>query len=219
MLRCTPDQVPASRRIGGQDRHSGPGPETGSGRVRAAHRSGVRIELSQGTGAGSDASGRPRDEGMELDRIDIAILEHLQNHGRATTIELSEAVALSPSPCHRRQKLLEEAGVIQRYVALLDQEKVGLPVNAFVSVKLATHSDEALVAFERAIGACPEVMEMYEMTGARDYLMRVVAADLATFETFLRQVVMRIPGVQSVESAMALKRVVYHTNLPVRRGK
>jgi Lrp/AsnC family leucine-responsive transcriptional regulator len=157
---------------------------------------------------------------MELDRLDIAILEHLQAHGRATTIELSEAVALSPSPCHRRQKLLEEAGVIQRYVALLDQEKVGLTVNAFVSVKLATHSDDALAAFERAVGACPEVMEMYEMTGARDYLMRVVAADLASFETFLRSVIMRIPGVQSVESAMALKRVVYRTNLPVRqRGK
>ena len=174
--------------------------------LRCNHRIGVRW---QGKG-----------EGMELDRLDIAILEHLQAHGRATTIELSEAVALSPSPCHRRQKLLEEAGVIQRYVALLDQEKVGLTVNAFVSVKLATHSDEALAAFERAIGACPEVMEMYEMTGARDYLMRVVAADLTTFEAFLRGVVMRIPGVQSVETAMALKRVVYRTNLPVRqRGK
>jgi len=157
---------------------------------------------------------------MELDRLDIAILEHLQNHGRATSIELGEAVALSPSPSHRRQKLLEEAGVVQRYVALLDQEKVGLPVNAFVSVKLATHSDEALATFERAIGACAEVMEMYEMTGARDYLMRVVAADLASFEAFLRGVVMRISGVQSVESAMALKRVVYRTNLPLRlRGK
>ena len=157
---------------------------------------------------------------MELDRLDIAILEHLQTHGRATALELSEAVALSPSPSHRRQKLLEEAGVIRGYVALLDQEKVGLPVNAFVSVKLATHSDEALAAFERAIGACAEVMEMYEMTGARDYLMRVVAADLASFESFLRGVVMRIPGVQSVETAMALKRVVYRTNLPVRlRGK
>lgn len=154
---------------------------------------------------------------MELDRLDAAILEHLQAHGRATSLELSEAVALSPSPAHRRQKLLEEAGIIQRYVALLDQEKVGLPVNAFVSVKLATHSDEALVAFERAISACPEVMEMYEMTGARDYLMRVVAADLASFEAFLRSVVMRIPGVQSVESAMALKRVVYRTNLPLRQ--
>ena len=154
---------------------------------------------------------------MQLDRLDIAILEHLQAHGRATTIELSEAVALSPSPSHRRQKLLEEAGVIQRYVALLDQEKVGLPVNAFVTVKLATHSDEALGTFERAIEACSEVMEMYEMTGARDYLMRVVAADLTSFESFLRHVVMRIPGVQSVESAMALKRVVYRTNLPLRQ--
>ena len=93
-------------------------------------------------------------------------------------------------------------------------------MNAFVSVKLATHTDDALAAFERAVGACPEVMEMYEMTGARDYLMRIVAADLASFEAFLRGVVMRIPGVQSVESAMALKRVVYRTSLPVRqRGK
>lgn len=154
---------------------------------------------------------------MELDRLDIAILNHLQSHGRATTIELGEAVALSPSPSHRRQKQLEEAGVIQRYVALLDQDKVGLPVNAFVTIKLATHTDDALAAFERAIGACPEVMEMYEMTGARDYLMRIVAPDIAALETFLRSVVMRIPGVQSTETAMALKRVVYRTNLPLRQ--
>lgn len=156
---------------------------------------------------------------MELDRLDVAILNYLQAHGRATTTELSEAVALSPSPIHRRQKLLEEAGVIQRYVALLDQEKVGLSVNAFVTVKLATHTDDALASFERAIEACSEVMELYEMTGARDYLMRVVAPDLTSFETFLRHVVMRIPGVQSVETAMALKRVVYRTNLPLREKK
>ena len=143
----------------------------------------------------------------------------MQSHGRATTIELSEAVALSPSPCHRRQKLLEEAGVIQRYVALLDQEKVGLTVNAFVTVKLATHSDDALLAFERAVGACPEVMEMYEMTGASDYLLRVVAPDVASYEAFLRGRLVHIPGVQSVESALALKRVVYRTNLPLRQGR
>ncbi len=157
---------------------------------------------------------------MELDRIDMAILEHLQTHGRATTIELSEAVALSPSPSHRRVKMLEDAGIIRGYVAVLDQEKVGLPVNAFVTVKLSLHSDAALANFERAIEACPEVMEMYEMTGARDYLMRVVAPDLGAFEAFLRGVVMRITGVQSVESAMALKRIVYRTKLPLRqRGK
>jgi DNA-binding Lrp family transcriptional regulator len=154
---------------------------------------------------------------MELDRIDIAILDHLQRHGRATTIELGEAVALSPSPSHRRVKMLEDAGIIRGYVAVLDQEKVGLPVNAFVTVKLALHTDAALADFEHAIEACPEVMEMYEMTGARDYLMRVVAPDLVTFEAFLRGVVMRIAGVQSVESAMALKRIVYRTKLPLRQ--
>ena len=81
-----------------------------------------------------------------------------------------------PSPSHRRQKLLEEAGIIQRYVALLDQDKVGLSVNVFVTVKLANHQGETLRGFERAVEACPEVMEMYEMTGASDYLLRVVAA-------------------------------------------
>ena len=135
---------------------------------------------------------------MELDRLHIAILEYPPAHGRATTTELSDAVALSPSPIHRRQKMLEEAGIIQRYVTLLNQERVGLPVNAFVTVKLATHTGDAL---GRAIAACSEVMAMYEVTGARDYLMR-------------------IPGVQSVETAMALQRVVYRTNLPLRaRGK
>lgn len=154
---------------------------------------------------------------MQLDRLDIAILEYLQGHGRATGAEVGEAVNLSPSPTHRRQKLLEEAGVIQRYVALLDQDKVGLPVNVFVTVKLANHTAETLRGFEQAIESCPEVMEMYEMTGARDYLLRVVAADVASYEAFLRGTLTHIPGVHSFESAMALKRIVYRTNLPVRK--
>ena len=153
---------------------------------------------------------------MELDRLDIAILDHLQAHGRATAAELSEAVHLSPSPTHRRQKLLEEAGVIQRYVALLDQDKVGLPVNVFVTVKLASHTDATLRGFERAMEACPEVMEMYEMTGSTDYLLRVVAPDIAGYEAFLRGRLTQAPGVQAIESRMALKRVIYRTNLPLR---
>ena len=90
---------------------------------------------------------------MELDRQDLAILNHLQENGRATAQDLSEAAHLSPSPSHRRQKLLEEAGIITRYVALLDQDKVGLPVNVFVSVKLDIHTDAALRTFERAVEA------------------------------------------------------------------
>jgi Lrp/AsnC family leucine-responsive transcriptional regulator len=155
---------------------------------------------------------------MDLDRLDFAILDCLQANGRATAQDLSDAANLSPSPSHRRQKLLEEAGIIQRYVALLDQDKVGLPVNVFVTVKLANHANETLRNFERAVEACPEVMEMYEMTGATDYLLRVVAADVASYESFLRGRLTHIPGVQSFESALALKRVVYRTNLPLRQG-
>ena len=140
---------------------------------------------------------------MELDRLDIAILNHLQTHGRATAGELSEVAALPPSP-------------IQRYVALLDQDRVGLPVNVLVTVKLANHTDEMLRGFESAVATMPEVMEMYEMTGSTDFLLWVVAADVASYETFLRGKLTHIPGVQSFESQLALKRVVYRTNLPLR---
>jgi Lrp/AsnC family leucine-responsive transcriptional regulator len=154
---------------------------------------------------------------VQLDRIDVALLEHLQRDGRATTVELSEAVSLSPSPCHRRQKLLEEAGIIRRYVALLDQERVGLPVNVFVNVELSGQTDEQLAGFEQAVSQCPEVMECYIMTGSSDFLLRVVASDLAAYEMFLRTKLTRMPAVRSIRSAFALKRVIYRTNLPLRR--
>jgi Lrp/AsnC family leucine-responsive transcriptional regulator len=154
---------------------------------------------------------------MRLDRIDLAILDHLQRDGRATSNELAETAGLSPSPVHRRQKLLEEGGIIHRYVAILDQERVGLPVNVFVSVKLSAQTDDHLAAFEKAIADLPEIMECYVMSGASDYLLRVVAPDLGAYEEFLRTQLTRIPGVRGVESAFALKRVVYRTNLPLRR--
>ena len=138
---------------------------------------------------------------MRLDRIDLSILDHLQRDGRATTVELSDAAGLSPSPCHRRQKLLEESGVITGYVALLDQDRVGLPVNVMVSVELAGQTQEMLEAFEAAIAELPEVMECMLMTGASDYLLRVVASDLGAYEEFLRTRLTRLPGVRGVRSA------------------
>jgi len=156
---------------------------------------------------------------MRLDRIDYAILDHLQRDGRATSGELAGAAGLSASPAHRRQKLLEEEGIISRYVALLDQDRVGLPVSVFVSVRLQAQTDEHLAAFEAAIAEVPEVMECYVMSGASDYLLRVVAPDLGAYEEFLRTRLTRIPGVRGVESAFALKRVVYRTNLPLKRKR
>ena len=102
--------------------------------------------------------------------------DYLQRDGRATTVELSEAAGLSPSPFHRRQKMLEESGVITGYVALLDQDRVGLPINVMVSVELIGQTQEHLEAFEAGVSDLPEVMECTLLTGSSDYLLRVVAS-------------------------------------------
>lgn len=156
---------------------------------------------------------------MRLDRIDHAILDHLQRDGRATSGELGDVAGLSPSPAHRRQRLLEEGGIIRGYVALLDQDRVGLPVNVFVSVRLSAQTEDHLAAFEKAVSELPEIMECYVMSGASDYLLRVVAPDLGAYEEFLRTRLTRIPGVRGVESAFALKRIAYRTNLPLKRPR
>ncbi len=151
-----------------------------------------------------------------LDQIDLAILDHLQRDGRATSAEIAATAGLSPSPAHRRQRLLEKRDIIRGYVALLDQEKVGLPVSVFVSVRLSAQTEEHLRAFEAEVAGLPEVMECYVMSGASDYLLRVVTPDLAAYEELLRTKLTRMPGVHGVESAFALKRVVYRTNLPLK---
>ena len=161
--------------------------------------------------------GDPGVMGDRLDQIDLAILDHLQRDGRATSAELAEVAGLSPSPAHRRQRLLEKGNYIRGYVALLDQDQVGLPVSVFVSVRLSAQTEEHLLAFEREVAEVPEVMECYVMSGVSDYLLRVVTADLAAYEELLRTRLTRMPGVRGVESAFALKRVVYRTNLPLRR--
>ena len=156
---------------------------------------------------------------MRLDRIDHAILQHLQLDGRATSAVLGDVAGLSPSPAHRRQRLLEESGIIRGYVALLDQDRVGLPVNVFVSVRLSAQTEDHLAAFEKGIEGLPEVMECYVMSGASDFLLRVVAPDLGAYEEFLRTKLTRIPGVLGVQSAFALKRVAYRTSLPLPKGR
>jgi Lrp/AsnC family leucine-responsive transcriptional regulator len=151
----------------------------------------------------------------ELDAIDRKILALLQRDSRITVQELSEKVGLSPSPCHRRVKLMEERGVITRYIAMVDQTAVGLPVSVFVSIKLERQSEEALDRFAKAISGWREVLECYLMTGPRDYLLRVVVADLPAYERFLKQKLTRLDGISSIESSFALDQVKYSIALPV----
>src|SRR5215467_617011 len=151
----------------------------------------------------------------ELDAIDRKILGHLQSDGRITMQELADKVGLSVSPCHRRVKLLEERGVITRYLATVDQKSLGLHVSVFISIKLARQKEEDLSRFARAISKWEEVLECYLMTGNRDYLLRVVAADLSSYEAFLKTKLTRLDGIASIESSFALSQVKYSIALPV----
>jgi len=151
----------------------------------------------------------------ELDEIDRKLLTLLQRDSRLTLQELSDRVGLSPSPCHRRIKLLEERGVISHYAATVDQRKVGLPVSVFISIKLTRQKEEDLQRFAKAVANWPEVLECYLMTGHRDYLLRVVVSDLSAYEQFLKQKLTRLDGVSSIESSFALDQIKYATALPL----
>ncbi len=150
-----------------------------------------------------------------LDPLDRRILAELQTDGRMSLSDLAGKVGLSPSPCLRRVRMLERDGVIARYVAVLDQQAVGLPVSVFVSIKMERQKQEALDRFAKAIARWPEVLECYLMTGPRDYWLRVVVPDLAAYERFLKQKLTRLDGIASIESSFALEQVKYSNVLPI----
>jgi Lrp/AsnC family leucine-responsive transcriptional regulator len=150
-----------------------------------------------------------------LDAIDRRILDVLQKDGRVTIQELAETVGLTASPCLRRVRALEEQKIIRGYVALVDQLAVGLPISVFASVKLERQREEELDRFAAAVARWPEVLECYLMTGHRDYLLRIVVADLAAYEQFLKQKLTRLEGVGSIESSFALGQVKYSHMLPI----
>jgi Lrp/AsnC family leucine-responsive transcriptional regulator len=150
-----------------------------------------------------------------LDALDRKILEALQADGRMTLADLSAKVGLSPSPCLRRVRSLERSGVIARDVAVLDQRRVGLPVSAFVSIKLEKQKQESLDRFAKAVERWPEVLECYLMTGSRDYWLRVVVPDLEAYERFVKQKLTRLEGIASIESSFALEQVKYTNVLPI----
>lgn len=153
---------------------------------------------------------------IDLDRSDRAILSQLQEDGRLSNVELARRVNLSESACLRRVKLLEEAGVIDRYATLLNQKAVGLPDSVLVEVSLTREQQEDLDAFENAVRRLPEVMECYLMSGEYDYLLRVVVADTADYERIHREHITRLPGVLRVRSSFALRTVTKKTALPIK---
>lgn len=163
-----------------------------------------------------EAPATPRALGeRSFDEIDRRILEVLQQDARISNVDLAGKVGLSPSPCLRRVRDLEDSGLVRRYVALLDPGSVGLGVSVFVQVSLERQAEQGLGDFEKRVLDRPEVLECYLMTGDADYLLRVVVPDVAAFERFLMGHLTRIPGVASVKSSFALKQVKYSTALPL----
>lgn len=152
---------------------------------------------------------------MEIDRIDRKILNLLQNDARLTYQQIAEAVSLSASPCLRRIKRLEAAGIIKNYVALLDPQKLGLGLLAYVSVKLEKRSAGTLQSFRAAVHSWPEVVACYAMTGDMDYLLRVHTSDLEHFTRFVMDRLMILPEVMDVKSSFALERVKDTSALPL----
>ena len=152
---------------------------------------------------------------VTLDRTDLRMLAFLQEHGRASNLELAQAVNLSASQCHRRHRRLEELGVIARYEARLHAPALGLGVVAFVHVAMEKGHIPNLHKFTQAIRVLPQVLECFSVTGDFDYVLKVVARDLKSLSQFLMDTLMRMPGVNSVHSSVCLDELKCTSALPL----
>ena len=153
---------------------------------------------------------------MNIDIFDKKLLTILQNNGRISNVELAEVVNLSESACLRRVRSLEERGLIDRYVALLDHKRVGLTDTVFVHIVLKREEKSELEAFENAVKNIPEILECYLMTGEFDYLLHIVVANMADFERLHNDSLTQLPGVSRVNSSFAIRTVQKTSELPIK---
>jgi Lrp/AsnC family leucine-responsive transcriptional regulator len=156
------------------------------------------------------------DKALTLDRIDKKILEQLQGNARISNLELAESVGLSPTPCARRMKRLEDTGVIRDHVTLLDEQVLGLNLTAMISISMDRHTPERFENFEKQIQRFPEIVECSIVTGqSADYLLKAVLPDMARYEEFLLGRLTKIDGVTGVHSSFVLRKVINRTALPL----
>ena len=152
---------------------------------------------------------------IKQDKIDKKIIFELQKNGRLSNFQIADKVGLSPSPCLRRIKNLEKKGVISGYTAIVNEELFGLPIIAFVFVRLENQTDATLKTFEQGINLLSQVVDCWLVTGNRDYLLRVVSQSLKTYEKFKREELTKIKGIASIETNFALGSVKTKQPLPI----
>ncbi|MGH8250642.1 MAG: Lrp/AsnC family transcriptional regulator [Steroidobacteraceae bacterium] len=150
-----------------------------------------------------------------LDRIDVRILEQLQQDGRLSHVDLAERVGLSPTPCTRRVRRLEKLGVIRGYAAVVEPKRVGQNVLAFVQIKLERHTDELIDRFRRVLEERPEIVSAHAMTGEMDFLLQVVVPDLDALGQFTLHRLLKLPGVRDVRSSLVLETLKNVARVPL----
>ena len=152
---------------------------------------------------------------LKLDRYERAILTTLQSDGRISNRDLAQKVGLSPSPCWRRLRELEQRGIIRGYSAQLDTEQLGFTLRAFAHVSLKNHHPETEGQFDDAIRDWPEILECYMTSGDYDYMLKIVVADMSAFEDFLTARLLQVPAIRAVNTSFVLRPMKYTTALPL----
>lgn len=156
---------------------------------------------------------------VALDRTDAKILQLLARDGRISWRDLAERIGLSLTPTLRRIRRLEKEGVISGYAARIDELRLGFGITMYVLVTLERQTEETLKVFERRIADVPEVMSCYLMTGEADYILRIVVADLESYQRFMLDVLTRIPGVSRIQSSLTIKPVFQRAAPPIPRAR
>lgn len=154
-------------------------------------------------------------EQIDLDAYSLGLLQQLMRDSRQTVQQLADAVGLSPSPCWKRIKDMEAAGVIRGYTALVDAEKVGLSLRVVVEANLAQHAEDKVRQFEKAVVAVPEIVQCHSTTGESDYVMTVLVSDIKHFDRFLHDTLLRLPGITHVRSRIVLRELKSEVRLPL----
>ena len=152
---------------------------------------------------------------MKLDQTQMRILSLLQKDSTLSTQALAGKVGMSPSPCWRRVKEMEEAGLIRGYVALVDRQKLGLGTCVWVRIKLKQHSADVLDRFEQVVKSCNEVVECYELLGETDCLLKLYLPSLEAFSSFMHNFLLKIPEIDVTHSSVALREIKNETALPL----
>jgi DNA-binding Lrp family transcriptional regulator len=151
----------------------------------------------------------------DLDRHDVVLLTELQRDSRQTVQQLAAAAGLSSTPCWKRVKDMEAAGIIRGYTALVDREKVGLALCVIAELNLTRHNENDVRRFEQAVVDCPQIVSCYSTTGQADYVIKVLAPDIKSYEKFLHETAFKLPGVTHVRSSVVLKEVKSELRLPI----